>query len=294
MNKTELIELTQELLEAKSLEDRKEDLFFLKREYKHYSNREEDSYYEQQLTNKFINLYLELAKKEPKLVQSSADERKEIIALAKEIINTADFMKSATKFAKLSDDFKKAGSTSKEVDDALWAEFREAQDEFYEKRRLYYENLDKKNEDKKARKLEIIAKAKELLVIKNIKESNDKMNALMQEWKAIGFSGKDNDQDLWHEFSEVRREFEDKKKEHHREMIKEFDVRAEKKEQMIKDLKKLIADAYFTPEEVKHVKQLDQDFKRIGFAGKDKDDDLFQRWNEAMKQYFEEKKFYAD
>ena len=78
MNKTELIELTQELLEAKSLEDRKEDLLFLKREYKHYSNREEDSFYEQQLTNKFINLYLELAKKEPKLVQSSVDERKEI------------------------------------------------------------------------------------------------------------------------------------------------------------------------------------------------------------------------
>ena len=294
MNKTELIELTQELLNAKSLEDRKEDLLFLKREYKHYSNREEESFYEQQLTNKFINLYLELAKKEPKLVQSSADERKEIITMTKALMERNDIIKASKDLDNYVEAFKRAGSSSKEQDDALWAEFREAKNAFLNKKKEYFENLDKANEEKKAKKLEIIAKAKELLVIKNIKESNDKMDALMSEWKAVGFSGRDNDQALWNEFSEVRKEFEQKKREHHHEMIKEFDVRAEKKEQMIKDLKKLIADAYFTPEEVKHVKQLDQDFKRIGFAGKEKDDDLFQRWNEAMKQYFEEKKFYAD
>ena len=294
MNKTELIELTQELLNLKSLEGREDDLLFLKREYKRLSNRDEDSYYEQQLTNKFIALYLELAKKEPKLVQSSVDERKEIIALTKALMSRSDILKASRDLDAYTEAFKRAGSSSKDIDDALWAEFREAKNAFLNKKKEYFENLDRVNEEKKAKKLEIIAKAKELLVIKNVKESNDKMDALMAEWKAIGFSGKDNDQALWEEFSEVRKEFEQKKREHHREMIKEFEVRAEKKEQMIKDMKKLIADAYFTPEEVKKVKQLDSDFKRIGFAGKDKDDDLFERWNALIKQYFEEKKFYAD
>jgi len=294
MNKTELIELTNELINAKSLENRKDDLLFLKKEYKHYANRDEDSYYEQQLTNKFLAAFAELAKKEPKLMQSSADERKEIIAMTKALLNRDDILKASRDLDSYVEAFKNAGSSTKEQDDALWAEFRDAKNAFINKKKEFFENLDKVNEEKKAKKLEIINKAKELFVIKNIKESNDKMDALMTEWKAIGFSGRDNDQELWHEFSEVRKEFEQKKREHHNEMIKEFVVRAEKKEQMIQDLKKLIADAYFTDEEVKKVKKLDQDFKHIGFAGKDKDDDLFARWNEQVKKYFEEKKFYAD
>ena len=64
------------------------------------------------------------------------------------------------------------------------------------------------------------------------------------------------------------------------------------KEQMIKDLKKLLADSEFTDEEVKKVNEMRNEFRAIGFAGKDKEDDLYNRFNEVIKQYFEEMKFY--
>ena len=292
MDKQRLIDLANELLALEKLDERMDDLLFLKRQYKFLADRDEDTYYERQLTVQFITLYEELAKKEPKLSQSTYDEKKEIIALAKKLLERKDFARASKEFDNLSLSFKKAGRCSKEQDDELWAQFREVRDEFNAKKRAYFEELDKTNADRKAKKEDIIQRAKELLNIKNLHESNEKMDALMEEWKAVGYAGKE-DEALWKDFSAVRKEFNQKKREHHEELLKIFQERAAKKEEMILALKKLIADADFSDEEVKKVRNMQKDFDKIGFAGKEKDDDLYARFNELVKKYFEEKKFYT-
>ena len=292
MDKQRLISLANELLALEKLDNRMDDLLFLKRQYKFLADRDEDTYYERQLTVQFITLYEELAKKEPKLSQSTYDEKKEIIALAKKLLERKDFARASKEFDNLSLSFKKAGRCSKEQDDELWAQFREVRDEFNAKKRAYFEELDKTNTDRKAKKEDIIQRAKELLNIKNLRESNEKMDALMEEWKAVGYAGKE-DEALWKDFSAVRKEFNQKKREHHEELLKVFQERAAKKEEMILALKKLIADADFSDEEVKKVRNMQKDFDKIGFAGKEKEDDLYARFNELVKKYFEEKKFYT-
>ena len=292
MNKQNLIDLANELLKEEHLENRTEDLLFLKRQYKYLANRDEESFYEKQLTEKFNCLYEELAKKAPKLNQSTFDEKKEIIELAKKLLERKDIVKASRELDDLTLSFKKAGRCSKEQDDELWNEFRAVKDEFNAKKRAHFEELEKSNAEKKAKKEDIISRAKEVLNIKNNKEANEKMDALMEEWKAVGYSGKDDDE-LWKEFSKVRKEFQVKKKEHHQELLKLFDERAAKKEEMIKLAKKILADSDFSPEEVKKVKDLRGEFNKIGFAGKDKDEELYQRFDEVIKKYFEEKKFYT-
>ena len=292
MDKQRLISLANELLALEKLDDRMDDLLFLKRQYKFLADRDEDTFYERQLTVQFVTLYEELAKKEPKLSQSTYDEKKEIIALAKKLLERKDFAKASKEFDNLSLSFKKAGRCSKEQDDELWAQFREVRDEFNAKKRAYFEELDKTNAERKAKKEDIIQRAKELLNIKNLRESNEKMDALMEEWKAVGYAGKE-DEALWKDFSAVRKEFNQKKREHHEELLKVFQERAAKKEEMILALKKLIADSDFSDEEVKKVRNMQKDFDKIGFAGKEKDDDLYARFNELVKKYFEEKKFYT-
>ena len=292
MDKQRLIDLANELLALEKLEDRMDDLLFLKRQYKFLADRDEDTFYEKQLTVQFITVYEELAKKEPKLSQSTYDEKKEIIALAKKLLERKDFAKASKEFDNLSLSFKKAGRCSKEQDDELWGEFRAVKNEFNAKKRAYYEELDKNNAEKKAKKEDIIKRAKDLLNIKNLRESNEKMDALMEEWKAVGYAGKEDDA-LWKDFSAVRKEFNQKKREHHEELLKLFQERAAKKEEMILAMKKLLADSDFSDEEVKKVRNMQKDFEKIGFAGKEKENDLSARFNEIVKKYFEEKKFYT-
>ena len=294
MNKQELIALAKELLQEENLDNRNQDLQLLRREYKFYQGRDEDSYFEQEETDKFIALFNELAKREPKLLSSPLEEKKNIIASARKLLDKKEILAANRELDRLSEEFKKAGRCStKEQDDELWAEFRQVKDEFYAKKRAYFEELDKSNAEKRAKKEDIINKAKEVCQIDSIREANEKMDALRKEWKEVGYSGKGDDY-LWKDFAAVLDEFREKKKEHQLEMQKVFDERAAKKEELIKQAKVLLANSEFSDEEVEKVKKLRNDYKTIGFAGKDKDDDLYQRFNDIIKKYFDEMKFYKD
>ena len=294
MNKQELIALAKELLEEENLDDRSLDLQLLRREYKYLLGRDEDSYAEQEETDKFIALFNELAKREPKLLSSPADEKRRIIEAAKKLLDKKEIIAANRELDKLSEDFRKAGrSSTKEEDDKLWEEFRTVKDEFYAKKRAYFEELDKSNAEKRNKKEDIINRAKEVCNIENIRDANAKMDALRKEWKEVGYSGK-GDEQLWREFAKVLDEFQEKKKEHHAEMVKVFEERAAKKEELIKAAKVLLANSEFTDEEVEKVKALRNEYKGIGFAGKEKDDDLYQRFNAVIQKYFEEMKFYKE
>jgi len=292
MDKRRLIELTEELLNEKDLSKRGEDLIFLKRQYKYLANKDEESFYEKQLTDKFNALFEELAKKEPKLNQSVAEEKKEIIELAKKLLERKDIVKASRELDDLSLSFKKAGRSTQEIDDKLFEEFKVVKNEFYARKKAYFDELEKSNADKKSKKKDIISRAKEVINIKNAKEANEEMDALLEEWKKVGYSGKEDDE-LWHEFSQVRKEFNAKKKERHVEMQKLFEQRATKKEELIKTMKKLVADSDFSKEELQKVKDLRNEFNRVGFAGSEKNDELQARFDEAVKKYFDDKKFYT-
>ena len=277
MDKKELIKLATELLNEDNLDERSEDLNYLKRQYKYYVGRDEDSFLEQEETDKFIAIFNELAKKEPKLLQSPYDEKKKIIDAAKKLLDKKEII-----------------AANREQDDELWNAFRAVKDEFYAKKREFFEELDKSNAEKRSKKEDIINRAKELIEnIDNIKEANQKMDSLRKEWKEVGYSGK-GDEHLWKDFAKALDEFQEKKKERHHEMVKVFEERAAKKEELIKQAKILLANSEFTAEEVEKVKALRNEYKAVGFAGKEKDDDLYQRFNEIIKKYFDEMKFYKD
>ena len=294
MNKQELIALAKELLNEEDLSNRSEDLKLLKREYKILMNRDDESFFDKQETDKFLAVFKELAKKEPKLLVSAYDEKKNIIASARKLLERKDVLVASKDMDKLSDEFKRAGrSSTKEQDDELWAEFREIKDQFYANKRAYFEQLDASNTLKREKKEDIIARANEACKLDNFKEASEKMDALRKEWKEVGYSGK-GDEHLWKEFLKALDEFNEKRKEHRQELVKTFEERAAKKEELIKKAKKILTNSEFSDEEIASVKNLRNEYKAIGFAGKDKEDDLYNRLNEVIQKYFEEMKFYKN
>ena len=294
MTKQEFIALANELLQEENLENRSEDLQLLKRQYKYLTGRDEETFLEREETEKVIKVFDELVKKEPKLMASAQEEKKKIIEQARKLLDKKEILAANRELDRLSEEYKKAGrSATKEIDDELWNEFKQVKDEFYAKKRAYFEELDKSNAEKRAKKENIIERAKEVINVESIKEANAQMDALRKEWKEVGYSGK-GDEYLWKDFTKVMDEFQEKKKERHSEMLKLFEERAAKKEELIKTAKITLANSEFTEEEIAKVKNLRNEYKAIGFSGKEKDDELYQRFNEVIQKYFEEMKFYKD
>ena len=295
MRKQEFIALAEELLNEPDLSSRQEDLKLLRREYKYLTSREDETFFDKEETDKLIAVYKELTIKAPSLLISPADEKKAIIEKAKKLLDEKNLIAASKEMDSLSLEFKAVGRAgSKEEDDELWADFKSIKDEFYSKKREYFEELDKSNAVKRAQKEEIIEEAKEVVSsFENVKDANAKMDELRKKWKAVGYSGKGDDL-LWKEFIKVLDEFQEKKKEHHQEMIKIFEERANKKEELIKKAKIILANSEFSDEEIQKVKSLRGEYKAIGFAGKEKEEDLYQRFNEVIQKYFEEMKFYKN
>lgn len=292
MKKEDLIALAKELASLEDLTGRNADLAFLKREYRRLNDKEEETLFEKQQTNAFNEIYAKLAEREGTLTASAYDEKKAIIAKAKLLLEREDIKKANEEMNNYFKSFKVVGKCNKEQDDELWTEWKEISNQFKEKVSKYYDSLKQEYADKKAKKEEIIARANKALEGKNIKELASTMDELMEEWKQVGYAGKEVDDELWHQFSEARKAFFNKKKEHYEETKKMFAERANKKEEFIAKIKQIVADSEFSDEEVAEVKSLRKEWSTIGFAGKEHDDELWNRFNEAVKQYFDDLKFY--
>lgn len=292
MRKEELILLAKELSELKDLKGREQDLYFLKREYNRLINKEEETFFEKQKTDEFISYYQILESKFEDLSKSSLEDKKEILRKAHELVAKEGGEKSLQKeLTNLFNNFKQLPRGNKEQDDELFSEFKAIREEANKKVDAYYANVKATLEDRKNKKEDIIKRAKEVLKVTNIKDATNKMNALMDEWKAIGFAGNE-DQNLWDEFNETRKEFIAIRKAHFENMEKVFVERANKKEEIIKKVKYITSEAYFTNEEIKQIKDLENEFRKLGFAGKEKDQELWDNMQAAVKKYFEEMKFY--
>ena len=289
--KEKLIEEVKKLAEDENAINLLQQANALKKKWR--SREDEESFYEQELKEEF-NKYLDIIYSKVGEVSVSAKEAKnKVIEKAKELLNKENFKDANKAMNELMNEWKASGRcATKEEDDELWNEFKAIKDEFYEKKNAFFENLRASYEENKNKKQELINKATEANKLDNIKELSSKMNELMEEWKKTGSAGRKDDNDLWDAFKEQRKAFFKKKDEYFDSMKEEFAKRAEAKKEIIAQAKRYLAISDFTKEEVEAVKNLRQEYKKIGNAGKDNENALWEEFNRIINKYFENKKFY--
>lgn len=280
-----LVKKVKELSEVENITSRAQDIYALKKDYNYVNRMEANNYVETELINEFNKYYDIIASKVSSLNASTLDDKKAIIAKAKELLKTNDFKGATNSLNSLFNDFKNCGRLSKEQDDELWGEFNAVRDEFYALKKAHYDNVQVQLEANKLKKEELIVKCKEAAKGENFVETSKQMNNLMEEWKKVGFARKEDNERLWKEFNEVRNEFYDRKKEFDRKQQKVYEERQEAKKAIIKKAKVILANSEFEDEEVESIKALREDWKKIGFAGKE-ENALWEEFNNVVNKYF--------
>lgn len=291
------IELKNELVaKAKELAEKAENITFnevneLKRKWRRASS-EEESFAEKELNDKFDEIMAEISSKATDLSQSVEEKKNEIIKEAKEI-STKNYKEATAKMDELMERWKAAGRCG-EKDDELWAEFKAARDEFFTNKKAYFENLKENFKKVKEEKENIIQEAIDANKLDNFKQIGTKMDELMDKWKAAGYAGKENEDDLWKQFSEQRKLFFEKRKEYYESMKETYAARVEEKKALIQEAKQNLARSEFSEEEISLVKGLRDKWKAIGFAGKDNEDSLWEEFNNTVNKYYENMRFYKN
>ena len=107
--------------------------------------------------------------------------------LLTEDINDHKAWQSATgKVVDLQAKWKATGFAGKEHNEALWSQFREAADVFFERKQVFYDRVKASSKVAKEKKIKLIEQAEGIQNSTDWKATSDAMIRLQKEWKAAG------------------------------------------------------------------------------------------------------------
>ena len=138
----------------------------------------------------------------------------------------------------------------------------------------------------KANKEALIARAKELAETDNLNAATAEMNDMMEDWKAAGSAGREVDDQLWEEFQAARQVFYDRKHQAWEDQRARFETARQKKEELIEEAAKL-ADSKDWNKTSNAMRDLMNQWKAAGSAGRKHDDELWNRFNEARQVFYD-------
>ncbi|MCG2802340.1 MAG: DUF349 domain-containing protein [Cellulomonas sp.] len=109
-----------------------------------------------------------------------------LVARAQALATSTDWGATAGAYRDLMTEWKAAGRAARAVDDALWAQFREAQDAFFAARDAQSAATDAEFGANLQIKLELLAEAEALLPVKNLGAAKSALRSLQSRWEAAG------------------------------------------------------------------------------------------------------------
>lgn len=219
-------------------------------------------------------------------VRQNRADKQEIIERAKALGDSTNWKAVQSEFDFLREELELIGSAGEDADNEIRREFRKLQDDFRDRRKEYYNNLDSLRAEAKEKKEAIIAEAEKLIKdVTSWKAAGSQMNELFDRWKAAGRAERGVDDELWERFNALRQEFNAGRQAFFETRNENFRKSCEAKTALIEKAKEIAESKVFSKENTEAMKKLDQEWKTAGYSGKSDNDRL---WNEftAVKNIF--------
>ena len=154
-------------------------------------------------------------------------------------------------------------------------------DIFYQRKHEAWEEMHAQFDEAKKAKEVLIERARELKDSTEWQKTSNAMKNLMDEWKSIGHAGNKVDDALWHEFNDARQEFYTRRNEHYDELSRTRSENYAKKRALVEQAKAVADGGVYSRENTEFMKQLSNDWKKIGFAGREHDDRIWAEFRAA-------------
>ena len=183
------------------------------------------------------------------------------------------------------------GPVARELREDIWQAFSEATRKIHQKKHEYQDKLDEKYKANVDLKLAVIEK------IKNVETGGDdthkmwqanikKVEALRDEFFAIGKVPKSKNEEIWQLFRESTRSFNSAKNAFYKNIKKGQSENLEKKLLLVKEAEAM-KDSDDWKEATEFFKKVQADWKKIGHVPRRDSDKIWKRFKEACNHYFD-------
>ena len=106
--------------------------------------------------------------------------------------------------------WKQAGFAGREFEDELWERFNTARQYFYQQQRVFFDEMRETQGEARKAKEAIITRAEALVQSFHDATQRSEMEAMFEEWKQAGHSGREFEEKLWNEFRAIQDDFYDR------------------------------------------------------------------------------------
>jgi hypothetical protein len=117
--------------------------------------------------------------------------KEKLVAEAEALSASQDWATTSAQYRDLMTQWKAAGRANREVDDALWARFRAAQDTFFAARNGVLAERDVEHRDNLAAKELLLAEAEALLPVTDPRTARSALRGIHERWEAVGHVPRD-------------------------------------------------------------------------------------------------------
>ena len=323
MNKQELVELLEEVVQEKDIKIIKNQVGNIKSAFLH-KNREEKAKLKEnfiaqggkeeefkatedpleQRFNAAFNIfkhnkhtYIEQLEKQKQL---NLNEKVKVLEEMKNIINSNEPLKKTyDEFRRLQERWKEIGMVPATELSNLWQNYHFYVDRFFDKVRINKELRDldlKKNLESKIRLCE---KVEELILEKSVIKSFKLLQKYHEDWRNIGLVPLDKKDDLWERFKTATDKINDRRKEHYKVIQEQQETNYQKKLVFCEKAEELVAELPDTikgwQKKTENITGLLSEWKKTGRAPRQVNDEVWANFKSSLDAFFDAKRnFFAD
>jgi hypothetical protein len=236
-----------------------------------------------------VNIYKELKDHDLKRNYSLKNQ---LVHELQELLKETNIRIIEKSVKRIQNEWEEIGPTPNQYWEELKNQYWESIKAVYEKIRLHYEQLKAEQQQNLIRKKELIEKAAQTIAelptnFKQWESTTTHLNALMEEWKKVGFAPKEENDVVWKEFRSYFNTFFDQKSAFFKAQNEVFSIAKQAKQELIDKIDTLI-----NPDDWKNstqrIIQLQNEWKKIGSAGR-AEDKLWKTFRAKCDAFFNQK-----
>jgi hypothetical protein len=210
-----------------------------------------------------------------------------------EIKNFKEFDDKADKVVALQKMWRTIGFAPKKQNNKVYQRFRDACDNFFEKKRGFYANNKEIQQNNLQLKIELCIQAEALQDSTEWKATSDAMIKLQKEWKEIGPVPRKQSENSWKRFRKACDHFFNRKSEHFAELDTSYEDNLQAKIAVIDELEKFEPGADVQAA-FERLKELQRKWTEIGFVPFNKKDEITNKYRNALNKEFDKLKIGDD
>lgn len=217
------------------------------------------------------------------------DKKIEICEKAESLKESTDWRNTTDALQALFDEWKTIGSvTSHEKNEELWNRFNAARQYFFDRKNEHSKLIKEEQTQNLEKKQRIVEEAEALANSTEWKETQSRLEQLQIEWDSIGRVPQEYSDELWNRWRKAKDTFYEAKKNFNKDYLKSLQDNYEQKKVLTEKAEELSKSNQWRQATEELSKLLEQ-WKQIGPVPREYGDDLWNRFNEARRLFFQRK-----